>query len=83
MGTRLMRTPSKQNLDAHERLKAELRIRGTSLARVARDLGVSDAALTLVGKGCNRSRRIEKALAGAVGTTPEALFPDRYQGGEP
>lgn len=78
-----MRTPSKQNLDAHERLKAELRIRGTSLARIARELGVSDAALTLVGKGCNRSRRIEHALARAVCTTPEALFPDRYQGGEP
>lgn len=78
-----MRTPSKQNLDAHERLRAELHIRGTSLARIARELGVSDAALTLVGKGGNLSRRIEKALARAVGITPEALFPDRYQGGEP
>lgn len=78
-----MRQPSKLSLDAHERLKAELRIRGTSLAQISRDLGVTDLALSLVGKGFNRSRRIEKALADAVGTTPEALFPDRYQGGEP
>lgn len=78
-----MRTPSKQDLDAHERLKAELRIRGTSLARIARELGVSDAALSLVGKGYNRSRRIERALADAAGVSPEALFPERYQGSKP
>lgn len=78
-----MRQPSKLSLDAHERLKAELRIRGSSLAQISRDLGVSDSALSLVGKGYHRSRRIEKALADAVGSTPEALFPDRYRGDEP
>lgn len=78
-----MRIPTKAGLDAHERLKAELRIRGTSLAQLARDLGVSDTSLSLVGKGYHRSARIERALAEALGTTPEALFPDRYQGGEP
>lgn len=76
-----MRQPSKENLDAHERLKAELRIRGTSLAKISKNLGVSDSALSLVGKGYHRSRRIEKALADAAGTTPEALFPDRDHGG--
>lgn len=74
-----MRKPTKQCLDAHERLKAELRIRGTSLAQISRDLGVSDSALTLVGKGFHRSLRIERALADAVGSTPQALFPDRYE----
>jgi lambda repressor-like predicted transcriptional regulator len=39
--------------------------------------------LTLVSKGFNRSQRIEKALAEAVGTAPEVLFPDRYQGKQP
>lgn len=78
-----MRQPSKLSLDAHERLKAELRIRGSSLAQISRDLGVSDSALSLVGKGYHRSRRIEKALADAVGSTPEELFPDRYRGDEP
>ena len=78
-----MHEPSKKALDAHERLKAELRIRGTSLAEIARDLNVSDSALTLVGKGFHRSQKIEKALADAVGMQPEALFPDRYRGGRP
>lgn len=75
-----MRQPTKGDLDAHERLKAELRIRGTSLAQISRELGVSDTLLTLVGKGFHRSRRIEKALADAVGSTPEVLFPTRYEG---
>lgn len=73
-----MRKPTKQELAAHERLKAELRIRGTSLARIARELGVTDSALSLVGKGYHRSSRIEKALADAVGVTAEELFPHRY-----
>ena len=75
-----MHRPTKDNLDAHERLKADLRIRGTSLAQIARDLGVTDSAVTLVGKGFNRSRKIEAALSEAVGTTPEQLFPDRDEG---
>ena len=70
-----MRTPTKADLDAHERLKAELRIRGTSLAQISRELGFSDSALTLVGKRMCRSQRIEEALAHAVGRSPEELFP--------
>lgn len=76
-----MRSPTKANLDAHERLKAELRIRGTSLAQISRDLGVSDSALTLVGKRMCRSKRIEEALALAVGASPEDLFPDFLEEG--
>lgn len=69
-----MRQPSRQDLAAHDRLKAELRIRGNSLAQIARDLAVSYASVTPVGKGFQRSSRIERALAEAVGMTPEALF---------
>ncbi|WP_406736126.1 transcriptional regulator [Thioclava sp. GXIMD4215] len=70
-----MRTPTKEELDAHELLKAQLRIRGTSLAQLAREIGVNDSALTLVGKRMCRSARIEKALAEAVGRPVEDLFP--------
>ncbi len=76
-----MRQPTKSDLDAHERMKAELRIRGTSLAQLARDLRVTDSALTLVGKRMCRSQKIEKALADALGVAPEALFPDLKEGG--
>jgi lambda repressor-like predicted transcriptional regulator len=60
--------------ETHERLKAELRIRGTSLAKIGRELGVTPAAMTLVGKGVSRSARIEGAIALALETTPDALW---------
>ncbi|MBL3610846.1 helix-turn-helix domain-containing protein [Rhodovulum sulfidophilum] len=63
---------------AHERLKMELRLRGKSIASVARELEVPRSTVTLVSQGLRRSSKIEKALADAVGTTPAELFPDRY-----
>ncbi|GGG68679.1 MAG: hypothetical protein CMF72_12355 [Mameliella sp.] len=63
---------------AHERLKMELRLRGRSIASVARELEVLRSTVTLVSQGLRRSSKIEKALADAVGTTPAELFPDRY-----
>lgn len=66
--------------EAHERLKTELRKRGLSLNKVAKNLGVTSAAVSFVGLRKNRSSRIEKALADALGTTPELLFPDISQG---
>lgn len=62
----------------HERIKAELRIRGTSLAKLGRDLSVTGAAMSMVCIGHNRSVRIEAAIACALETTPECLWPERY-----
>ena len=69
---------ARQAFETHQRLKAELRIRGTSLAQIARDLGVSGTSMSLVGLGKHRSRRIERAIAQALDTDPEQLWPDRY-----
>ncbi|NVK62744.1 MAG: helix-turn-helix domain-containing protein [Rhodobacteraceae bacterium] len=63
---------------AHERLKMELRLRGKSIASVARELEVLRSTVTLVSQGLRRSLKIEKALAEAVEKTPAELFPDRY-----
>jgi len=71
-----MRQPTKQQLDRHERLKADLRVRGSSLAKIARELGVTDGAVTQVGKRISRSTKIEKAMADLLQTTPEQLFPE-------
>ncbi|MFV1598963.1 MULTISPECIES: helix-turn-helix domain-containing protein [unclassified Phaeobacter] len=71
-----MRQPTKQQLDRHERRRADLRVRGSSLAKIARELGVTDSAVTLVGKRMCRSAKIEQALADALQTTPEQIFPD-------
>ncbi|WP_243721948.1 helix-turn-helix domain-containing protein [Meridianimarinicoccus aquatilis] len=56
----------------------ELRLRGKSIASVARELEVLRSTVTLVSQGLRRSSKIEKALADAVETTPAELFPDRY-----
>lgn len=60
--------------DAHERLKTALRRRGTSLNRIAKELGVTSAAVSFVGLRKNRSERIEQALADALDITPDELF---------
>ncbi|WP_411957243.1 helix-turn-helix domain-containing protein [Paracoccus homiensis] len=56
----------------------ELRLRGKSIASVARELEVLRSTVTLVSQGLRRSSKIEKALADAIETTPAELFPDRY-----
>ncbi|WP_090525220.1 helix-turn-helix domain-containing protein [Paracoccus isoporae] len=63
---------------AHERLKTDLRLRGTNMTELARDLGVTPASVTTVSQGVRRSARIEAALAAAVGRTVAEVFPDRY-----
>lgn len=72
----------KPNLAKHETLKCALRLRKTSLADVARSLDVSAGSVTAVSQGHRRSRRIEAALAEAIGTTADELFSDRKQGRE-
>lgn len=62
----------------HERIKMRLRLAGTSLAQIARDLGVRSTTVASVSRGTSHSRRIEATIARALGTGPEKLWPDRY-----
>lgn len=55
-----------------------LRLAGTSLADVARELGVTSTTVTSVSQGARRSRRIEALIAAKLQTTPQRLWPDRY-----
>ena len=57
---------------------AALRVRGTSCNAIARQLGVSRAAVSMViNHPNNRSRRIERAIADALGERPADVFTDR------
>ena len=68
-------------LELHERIKMRLRLAGSSLADVARELGVAGTTVTSVSQGYRRSRRIEAAIAAKLGVQPRDLWPDRYPDG--
>ncbi len=55
-----------------------LRLAGSSLADVARELGVAPTTVTSVSQGMRRSRRIEAAIAGKLNEAPAQLWPERY-----
>ncbi|AQS50273.1 hypothetical protein BMG03_20450 (plasmid) [Thioclava nitratireducens] len=66
------------DLEQHELLKFRLRLAGTSMAKIARSLGITQSTVTVVSQGYRRSHRVQSAIANQLGTTPEELFPDRY-----
>jgi len=59
-----------------EWIKYQLRTRGTSLAKLARALKVSDTAV----KNVKRTAypRMERAIAAALGLKPAAIWPERW-----
>ncbi|WLI50646.1 helix-turn-helix domain-containing protein [Pseudomonas sp. FP833] len=59
-----------------EWIKYQLRTRGTSLAKLARELGVSGAAV----KNAKRTAypRMERAIAKALGLQPVDIWPERW-----
>jgi lambda repressor-like predicted transcriptional regulator len=71
----------KPELELHERIKMRLRLAGSSLADVARELGVAGTTVTCVSQGYRRSRRIEATIAEKLGVRPADLWPERYPDG--
>ncbi|WP_420351324.1 helix-turn-helix domain-containing protein [Paenirhodobacter sp.] len=67
------------NIEQHEYRKARLRVAGSSLSAIARELGLSHTSVTIVSQGYRRSARIEAAIAKALGEKPSVTFPDRHQ----
>ncbi|WP_183996075.1 helix-turn-helix domain-containing protein [Sphingomonas kyeonggiensis] len=62
----------------HARIKGALALRGLTLSSIARDLGVAPGTVSIVSRGFRRSRRIESAIAVALGCSPADLWPERY-----
>ncbi|MFC3061040.1 helix-turn-helix domain-containing protein [Paenirhodobacter populi] len=57
----------------------KLRLAGTSFADIARNLGVTRTSVSSCSIGRGRSHRIQSAIAKALSTTPQELFPERYE----
>ena len=71
------------DLQQHELIKMRLRLVGSSLSAIARELDVRATTVTSVSQGYRRSRRIEQAIAIKLQERPEQLWPDRYSKAAP
>lgn len=61
-----------------EEIKAGLRLTGSSLACVARELGVTKQTVNAVLSGKRRSKRIEEMIAQKLGLSVVEVWPERY-----
>lgn len=62
----------------HQWIKLALKKRGLSMSEIARRLDVQPTTVCMVSRGVGRSRRIEYAIAEAIGFAPDQVWPDRY-----
>lgn len=65
---------SRKRFEAHEALKMELRLRGSSLAAIGRQVGVSRTTMSLVGLRKLSVPKVEGAIADALGVPVTDLF---------
>lgn len=64
----------------HACIKGALKLRRLTLSDIARTLDVDPGTVSIVSRGFRRSRRIEAAIADALGQQPAELWPERYGG---
>ena len=62
--------------DQHEWLKAALRERGSSFAKIARELGVRPSSVVHAARRRHISKRIEAAIAERLGKEVEEIWSD-------
>jgi Ner family transcriptional regulator len=63
-------------IDTSRLLKDLLQLHGTSYAQIARNLGISRTAVSLVASGRSNSTRVRQAIAEASGLTVTQIWPD-------
>lgn len=60
----------------NEWIKFQLRLRGSSLSKLARDLGVTRQAVR--NALASRYPRMERVIAAEIGLDPQTIWPERY-----
>ncbi|WP_425025642.1 helix-turn-helix domain-containing protein [Paracoccus versutus] len=61
-----------------EQIKCDLRTKNLSFSRLSQISGIDPSVFSAVCAGRKRSRRVARLIAQALGTTPEALWPEVY-----
>jgi lambda repressor-like predicted transcriptional regulator len=62
----------------NEWIKYQLRVRGTSMSKLARQLGVTRQAVR--NALATPYPRMERVIAAEIGVCPSAIWPERYRG---
>ncbi|PTE14507.1 helix-turn-helix domain-containing protein [Pseudogemmobacter blasticus] len=71
-------SPLQSSHSRRESIKYALRLRSVTLNDVARELGVSNATVSVVILGRRRSRRIATHVANLLGSNLNELWPNMY-----
>lgn len=66
----------KRDIKNIRRIKARMVVRGVTTVDIAREAGVSRTWVSLVLHGHKRSKKVERAIAQAVGKPVEELWPN-------
>lgn len=67
------------DIERHDAIKRRLRSCGVNFRDIAFELGYQPSFITLVSQGRRQSARVEAAIAARLSTTPDKLWPDRYE----
>jgi len=67
-----------KELMVHEEIKFRLRMAGSSLSEISRELGVAQSTVTIVSQGHRTSRRIMEAISAKLDCQPVDLWPSKY-----
>lgn len=70
--------PVKVDIENHDSIKRRLRARKITFQKIAKDLGITQPAVTRVCQGHARSVRVEVAIANALEVPVATLWPGRY-----
>lgn len=62
----------------HHWIRTALKKRGLSMTDIARRLDVTPTTVCMVSRGAGRSRRVEQAIADAIGFGQHEIWPERY-----
>lgn len=68
-------------LQRNEWIKYQLRLRGSSLSKLARELGMTRQAVR--NALSSRYPKMERVIAAEIGLRPETIWPERYASRDP